>query len=73
MDDPTNTSQPLHDLGSLNCGNVSMNETDAHTYATDLKFYFTDQPGYWEGKWDLVPSVKFPDTLVDVGAKLPSG
>lgn len=74
MDDPTNFSLPLHDLGSLNCGNYStLNQTDAHTYATDLKFYFTDEPGYWEGKWDLFPKVKFPDTLVDVGAVLPSG
>lgn len=46
MDDPKNLSLPLHDLGSLNCGNLTGNQSESHTYATDLLFFFDEKnPG----------------------------
>jgi len=46
-----------------------MNQTHSHTYQQPLKFYFTDNPGIWVGKWEepILDRIDFHDTLVDVG------
>ena len=35
-------------------------------YTSDFHFRLTDTPGFFLGKWTLLPSVTFPDTVVDV-------
>jgi len=64
-----NATEPdrIYDDFTLNCGNVTGNETHMHTYHNDLSFKITDTPGYWVGKWPLFKDIAFPDTLVDVG------
>ena len=51
---------------TLNCGSKTDN-TQTHTYHNNLSFGLTEDPGVWVGKWPIVSSVDFPDTLVDVG------
>lgn len=66
--EPNNT-ETIFDDGGLNCGaDIHGNHTDEHSYLTTLKFNLTNTTGYWVGKWDVVPGLDFPDTLVDVGA-----
>jgi hypothetical protein len=62
MDDGT-----VFDNATINCGNTSGNQTQSHTYHQPLYFHQTDTPGYFIGKWPVIPDVDFPDTLVDVG------
>ena len=35
-------------------------------YTSEFHFRLTDTPGFFLGKWTLLPSVTFPDTVVDV-------
>jgi len=40
-----------------------------------MRFYYTDNPGVWTGKWEvpIMNKVNFHDTLVDFGPVMENG
>ena len=57
----------IYDDFTLNCGNTTGDNAHSKTYHNDLSFGLTNETGVWIGKWPVVSTVDFPDTLVDVG------
>ena len=57
----------IFDDFTLNCGNTKGDNTHSKTYHNNLSFGLTNQTGVWVGKWPIVPTIDFPDTLIDVG------